>query len=258
MNWRWAWARSRLTAIVASGLCWLILANLAPAMVAVGLVVAVAMVVGWRSPPLLWWRFGARRVEAAEAEAVWRALVPVEWLRGRNQPRLWVGRCVGGSVLAPDSGQLVFGERLLRQIGQHQVSDREVRRFVVRAIGTAEVNRSRIVAAVEVFCIPWSLLAPIARAASRPAVSMPLAGFAWRARWVFFVLAAADLYGRELWPGLVMLALVAAATVTTPRWNRAWVVRQREMADAFGREHGVASSSWQLPSLAPAPKEGVR
>jgi hypothetical protein len=30
----------------------------------------------------------------------------LEWLRGRNQPQLWVGRSVGGSVIAPDSGQL--------------------------------------------------------------------------------------------------------------------------------------------------------
>lgn len=259
MNWRWAWARSRLTAIVASGFCWLILTNLAPAIVAVSVMVGVAMVVGWRTSPLLWWRFGARRVEAAEAEAVWRALVPLEWLRGRNQPRLWVSRRVGSGVIAPDPGQLVFGERLLRQIRQHQVSDREVCRLVVRALGTAEVNRSRIVATVEVFCIPWAILSFAARAVSRPAVSMPLVGFAWRARWVFFLLAAADLYGRALWAGLVMLVLVAVATVTTPRWNRAWVVRQREMADAFGREHGAASSSWQVPSRAPAPqREGVR
>jgi|GEM_PF-3180670 len=257
MNWRWAWAR--LTAIVASGLCWLILANLAPAVVAVGFVVAVAMVVGWRTSPLLWWRFGARRVEAAEAGAVWRALVPLEWLRGRNQPRLWVSRRVGSGVIAPDPGQLVVGERLLRQIRQHQVSDREVCRLAVRALGTAEVNGSRIVAAIEVFCTPWSLLALAVRAVSRPAMSMPLVGFAWRARWVFFVLAAGDLYSRALRPGLVMLVLVAVATVTTPRWNRAWDVRQREMADAFEREHGAASSSWQLPSRAPAPQdEGVR
>jgi hypothetical protein len=89
---------------------------------------------------------------------------------------------------------------------------------------------------------------------------MPLTGFAWRAaRWVFLALAAGDLYSRELWPGLGMLVLVAVATVTTPRWNRAWDVRQREMADAFEREHGAASSSWQLPSRAPAPQEeGVR
>ena len=53
----------------------------------------------------------------------------------------------------------------------------------------------------------------------------------WRIRWLFFALAAIDLYGRSYWVALVMLGLVATATVTTPRWNRAWTARQTAMAE---------------------------
>jgi len=55
-----------------------------------------------------------------------------------------------------------------------------------------------------------------------------------------------DLYGMGHWPGLVMLVLVAAATVTTPHWNRAWAVRQVELAqhrDGSDTDEATTSAS---------------
>jgi hypothetical protein len=180
---------------------------------------------------VLWWRYGARRLGRSEADAVWRALVLVEWLRGRNQPRLWVGSRVDADVVVADPHQLVLSERLVAQVADHQLSDRELCRLVVRSFGLVEMHRSRLVAAVEVFCAPWALLAIVASTLTGPIAGRRLVGYAWRVRWLFVVLAAADLDGRGHWPGLVMLLLVAVATVTTPRWNRAWVARQAAMAD---------------------------
>lgn len=237
MTWRWVWARSRLTAIVASGMVWLVLLSLAPAFVATYVLLGGVAVAGWRTRGLLGWRFGARRIEAAQAESVWRALVPVEWLRGRNQPRLWTSARLGRCVVAPDQHQLVLGAMLLREVTQRRLADPEVRRVAVRAFAAAEVNRSRLVAAVEVWCAPWSLLATVARTVSLPVARIPLVEFAWRARWLFVALAAGDLYGRAHWPGLVMLALVAVATVTTPRWDRAWNKHQAAMADGLEHDH---------------------
>ena len=237
MTWRWVWARSRLTAIVASGMVWLVLLSLAPAFVATYVLLGGVAVAWWRTRGLLRWRFGARRIETTQAESVWQALVPVEWLRGRNQPRLWTSARLGRCVVAPNQHQLVFGDMLLREISERQLADPQVRRVAVRALAAAEVNRSRLVAAVEVFCAPWSLLATLARTVSLPVARIPLVGFAWRARWLFVVLAAGDLYGRAHWPGLVMLVIVAVATVTTPRWDRAWNKHQAAMADYFERDH---------------------
>ena len=237
MTWRWVWARSRLTAIVASGMVWLVLLSLAPAFVATYVLLGGVAVAWWRTRGLLRWRFGARRIETTQAESVWQALVPVEWLRGRNQPRLWTSARLGRCVVAPNQHQLVFGDRLLRDLSERRLADSEVRRVGVRAFAAAEVNRSRLVAAVEVFCAPWSLLATAASALARPVAGIPLVGFAWRVRWLFVVLAAGDLYGRAHWPGLVMLVIVAVATVTTPRWDRAWNEHQAAMADDFEGDH---------------------
>ena len=231
MRWRGVWLRSRLTAIVVSGLVWLIVASLTPLVAAGYAVVGALVVAGWRTRLLRWLRYGTRPVAPVEAEAVWRALVPMVGLRGRNQPRLSSGTRLNTDMVAADLGQLVLSDRLLQRITQHTVPDDEVRRLIVRALATAGVNRSRLVAAVGVFCLPWSLLAVIARTMARPLVALGLPVLAWRARWLFIGLAVADLYGRAHWSGLVMLLLAAVATVTTPRWNRAWTAHQIAMAD---------------------------
>ena len=114
-------------------------------------------------------------------------------------------------------------------------SDHELCRLTVGAFGLVEVNRSRLVAAVAVFCAPWALLAIIASTLVGPVSSLGLVRFGWRIRWLFLALAAVDLYGRGHWPGLVMLALAAVVTVTTPRWSRAWTARQAAMADQAAR-----------------------
>ena len=253
MTWRWVWFRSRLTAIVASALVWIVLLSLVADVVAAFVLLGLAVAVGWRTRLLLWWRFSARRVAPADAEVVWRALVPFEWLRGRNQPKLWSSSRVHAEVVAADARQLVLGQRLMGQVSQHSVTDQDLRRLVARAFATADVHRSRLVAAVEVFCLPGSILARTARAIARPVASLRLPTLAWHARWLIVALAAADLYRQAHWPGLVMLLLAAIATVTTPRWNRSWANHQIAMADAFESDHPTPPAS-QSRSRATKPR----
>lgn len=256
MTWRWVWFRSRLTAIVASALIWIVLLSLVPKFVAAFVLLALALVAGWRTRLLLWWRFGIRRVAPSDAEAVWCALIPFEWLRGRNQPQLLSSSRVHAGVVAADARHLVLSERLIGQVSQHSVPDQDLRRLVVRALAVADVHRSQLVAVVEVFCLPWSILASVARAVSRPVASLRLPALAWHARGLFLALAAADLYRHAHWPGLVMLLLAAIATVTTPRWNRSWANRQLAMVDAFESDHPTTPAS-QSRSSATTP-HGVR
>jgi hypothetical protein len=231
MTWWAVWVRAQLTAVVASAMVWLVMSALVPLFVAGFFLLGVVAVAGWSTRPMLWWRYGARPLRPAVAEAVWRRLVPVESLRGRNQPRLWVGDRVDADMVAASRHQLVLSERLVWQVSDHRISDREMCWLAVRAFGLVEVNRSPLVAGVAVFCAPWALVAIVASALVGRLGSVRLVGFAWRVRWLFFVLAAIDLYGRGYWVALVMLGLVAAATVTTPRWNRAWTARQTAMTE---------------------------
>jgi hypothetical protein len=169
---------------------------------------------------------------------------------------------VDADVVAADPQQLVLSQRLVAHLAHHEVSDREVCRLVACGFGLVEVHRSRLVAAVEVFCAPWALLTIVGSTLAGPVAGRRLVGFAWRIRWLFVILAAIDLYGRGHWPGLVMLVLLAAATVTTPRWSRAWAIRRAEMTAchdgpgmAAARGHDASTSPGRTPAR-PAVRRG--
>lgn len=231
MSWRWVWFRSRITACAVSAVIWLIAACLAPALMAGLLVIATVAIVGWRSGLLPRCRYGARSATKDEAAILLRTLVPIAGLRGRNQPSLWVSDRLGCDVRAPDERSLVVSGRLVGWVRDGRISDVAVCELVVRALALAPVARSRVVAAVQLFCVPWTALATLARPVSRLARRLrPLV-------WIFVVLAAGDLSRRGEWVPIVLLILVVVATVTTPRFDRAWAARRQAIADDAVRHH---------------------
>ena len=231
MRWRWVWLRSRVTACAVSAVIWLIVACLAPAVMVGVLAVAVVAVAGWRSALVLRCRYGVCRASSDEAAIVWRALVPVAGLRGRNQPSLYVSDRLGCVVCAVDARTIVVSRRLLGWIRDSRIADLAVCELVVRALALAPVQRSRLVAAVRLFCLPWTVLAAVARPVNRLARRLrPLV-------WVFALMAAYDLYRRSEGVAIVVLVLVVVATVTTPRFDRAWAIRRQAIADAAVRRH---------------------
>ena len=242
MAWRWTWFRSRITAVLVSSLVWLLSASLTPWIV-VGLgCVAVLAVACWRIRWMLWLRYGARRANAPIAEAIWPALIPVEWFRGRRQPRLWISTrpCLG--IVAPDPQQLVVGGDVAHQHAAQLVTDEQVRLAAIRALAVADINRSRMVASVTVFCLPWSVLAGIVTSL-RLRVTSRLTRFAWQIRWLFIVAALVELWQQQHWPGLIVLTLTAIATVTTPRWSTAWAHHRAAMVDQLAELHDKRGNS---------------
>lgn len=230
MRWRWVWLRSRMTACAVSAVIWLIAACLAPTVMVGVLAVAVVAIAGWRPALVLRCRYGGRRA-SDEAAIVWRALVPVAGLRGRNQPSLYVSNRLGCEIRAVDERTIVVSRRLVGWIRDGRIADLAVCELVVRALAFAPVQRSRVVAAVRLFCLPWTVLAAVAR---------PVNGLARRLRplvWVFAAMAVCDLYSRSEWVPIVPLVLVVVATVTTPPFDRAWAVRRQAIADAAVRRH---------------------
>lgn len=241
MSWRWVWFRSRITACAVSGMIWLIVACLAPAVIVGLLAVALVAVVGWRSDLLTRCRCGARRATSDDSAIVLRALVPVAGLRGRNQPSLYVSDHLGCDVRAVDARTLVVSGRLVGWIRDRRIADLAVCELVVRALALAPVQRSRLVAAVRLFCLPWMALAAVARPVGRLAHRLrPLV-------WLFALMAAGDLYRRGEWVSIVLLVLVVVATVTTPRFDRAWAARRQAMADDAVRRHVPQQTSDPVP-----------
>lgn len=231
MSWRWVWLRSRLTACAVSGMIWLIVACLAPALGIGLLTAAIVTIAGWSSGLMVRCRSGARRATDDEAAILLRALVPVAGLRGRNQPLVWVGDRLSCDVRALDERTLVVSARLVDLYRHGRIADLAVCELVLRAFALAPVRRSRGVAAVQLFCLPWAALAFVARPAGL------LAGRLRPLAWVFALLAGGDLCRRGEWFPMVLLVLVVVATVTTPRFDRAWAARRQAMAEATVRRH---------------------
>lgn len=225
------WLRSRLTACGVSAGIWLIVACLAPAVMVGLLAVAIMTVACWRSALVLRCRYGVRRASSDEAAIVLRALVPVAGLRGRNQPAIYVSNRVGCEVRAVDERAVVVSRRLVDWIRDGRIADLAVCELAVRSLALAPMQRSRLVAAVRLFCSPWTALAAVAR---------PASGLARRLQplvWVFAAMAVCDLYRRGEWIATVPLLLVVVATVMTPRFDRAWAARRQAIADAAVRHH---------------------
>ncbi len=231
MSWRWVWLRSRITASAVSGVIWLIVACLAPALLVGVLAAVIATVAGGRSGLTMRCRYGVCRATDVEAADLLRVLVPVAGLRGRNQPSLWVGGRLGCDIRAIDERTLLVSRRLVGLVRNGGIADPAVCELVVRAFALAPVERSRLVAVARLFCLPWTAMAFVAR---------PVRVLAGRLRplaWLFAALAVGDLYRRGEWFPIVLLVLVVVATVTTPRFDRAWAARREAMANDAVRRH---------------------
>ncbi len=121
--------------------------------------------------------------------------------------------------------------RLVDLVRHGRIADLAVCELVLQVLALAPVQRSRLVASVELFCLLWAVLASVARPAYLLARRLrPLA-------WVFALLAAGDLYRRGEWFPMVLLLLVVVATVTTPRFDRAWAARRQALAEEAVRRH---------------------
>lgn len=240
MTWHAIWLRAQLTGFAVSSAIWLVISALEPNLVAFVWICGVLLVVAWQSRPVFRLRCGGRPVSINDRRIVLRAVAPIQALRGRRQPEVLVSsrRSIG---LVVGRHELVVGQKLLDGLRTHQVSELQFATLAARGVGVGAVNGSRLVATVELFCLPWTLLQRFGHW---------LAGLAlWPARkfglqrWIsglVLALAANDLYLRGLWVSLAMVVLVGVAAVTTSGFSRAWAVRLAELAESEVRRSGLS------------------
>jgi hypothetical protein len=219
---------------------WLVLSALEPNLVALAWLVGAALVAAWPSRLVFHLRCGARSVSASDRQMVLRAVAPLQSLRGRREPEVLLSsRRSIGLVVGPRD--LVVGEKLLDGLRTHRISELQFATLAARSVGVAVVNRSRVVAVVELFCLPWALLQRLGRWLARlvPGPTRMSRLQRWIA-WLVLGIAAIDLYQRALWVSLAMVVLVGVAAVTTGRFSRAWAARLAQLAEAEVRQSGLS------------------
>ena len=92
MTWRAIWLRAQLTGVAVSCMVWLVLSALAPSLVALGWLAGAAVVAAWPTRLALRLRCGGRPVTAVDRETALRAVAPIQSMRGRREPEVWVSR----------------------------------------------------------------------------------------------------------------------------------------------------------------------
>ncbi len=248
MRWRAIWFRAQLTGIAVSSMVWLVASALEPNLVAPAWICGAALVAAWPSHLVFRLRCGGRQVSSYDRQTVLRAVAPIQSLRGRREPEVLVSsrRSIG---LVVGQRELVVGEKLLDGLRTRRISELKFATLAARSAGVAVVNGCRVVAAVELFCLPWSVLQRVGRWLTRLApLPARKSGQRWIA-WLVLALAAVDLYQRGLWVSLVMVVLVGVAAVTTGRFSRGWAVRLAQLAEAEVRRSGLSPT----PPVEPDP-----
>jgi uncharacterized membrane protein len=255
MTWRAVWLRAQLTGIALSSLVWLVLSALGPDLVALVWLAGAVLVAAWPSRLVFRARLAGRQVSPADRELVLRVVAPIQSLRGRNQPELRASRRpLAGVAVGP--GIVVVGEKLMDRLRSRRLSGLQFATLAARCVGVAAVNQSRLVVAVDLFCLPWSVVRRLSRAVVFRLPRRVLStAFGRVMAGLVLVLAAVDLFQRGLWVSLVMVVLVGVAALTTGRFDRAWAVRLDELAQDGVRRCGLAQEKRTL--AAPDPWESL-
>lgn len=233
MRWRASWAASQITGVIVSSLMWVVLLAGWPVTALVAVVGGLIYVLGFRTKIGLWWRFGIRRPTAMVRDAVLPAIVPIAGLRGRNQPRVWVGaRLAGQQVVMATRRDLIIDLRLAGLIVAGRVPADDLCRLVSQARGLAPVLNSRLVAVADAYCLPWNLASTLAAATTRAGRRVPLTSCAWRTRWVVIGIAIIDAWRHTRWIAVAGLLVFAVLTWSTGHFQRRWEKRLVQLGDA--------------------------
>ncbi len=222
-----------------SSVVWLVVAGLSLPAAALALMLGVGLLAGRNTRAGLWWRFGARPATVSERDQVLAAIVPIRSLRGRHQPRIWIGRRLTGvDAIMPTVEDLVVGPSMVRRITSGWLDDQQVSALVSHALGQQTVKGSALVAAVDAYCAPWAMVAIVVGACSRVASRTPLLSVSWRIRWIVFAVAIIDNALAARWNALIAVAIIATLSGTTPIFRARWMTTLRALGDERAKVEG--------------------
>lgn len=246
LRWRARWALAQITGVIASSSVWVIVLACSRGFALGALVCATAVVAGFGTRPWLWLLFGARPATADDRDAMLRAIVPIASLRGRNQPRVFVAmgrRSTAWGVLSTGRRHLLVSESMLASIKTGGISDEEVSARVAYAFGQLPPLGSRGVLAVELYCLPWTILEALLSRVALLTAAVPLLSLSWRMRPVVFGLGLLDAVQHGRWEAAVPLLVLSVLSYTTGPLRRAWLRRLDELGHARVAAEGLGQAA---------------
>ena len=255
-GWCGSWAAAQITGVIFSSLVWIVVGGLSFPALVVTAAISVALVIGRNTPPMLWWRFGARPASDSQRDMMLTAIVPIASLRGRHQPSVFIGRPItGAEVVMPSSSILVVSPRFVAQVANGQLTDWQASAIISQALGTVKVVDSVLVNMLEAYCLPWRTVQVFITTVSELAARHRTLRFSWSIRWLVFGVATVDNYLNARWPAFAGVILIAAMSWTTGHFQKRWGRRCQDLGDQRTISEGLGSDLADLiqrsdPSLA--------
>lgn len=241
-RWRGAWAVAQITGVIFSSLVWIVVCGLSFAALVVTAAVAVALVTGRNTRPMLWWRFGATPANDFLRDTMLTAIVPIASLRGRHQPSVWIGhRIIGGQVVMPSSTALVVSPRFVGQVANGQLTDRQASAIVSQALGAVQVINSTLVNMLDVCCVPWRLVQVLVAMVTQFATRHRTIRFSWKIRWLVFGTATVDNYLNTRWAAFIGVIVIAVLSWTTGFFQKQWDHRCQDLGDQRTTAEGLGA-----------------
>lgn len=239
MSWVSAYLLAQLTPVLVSTGIWIILVAVQPWLVIVGPALAGLAVSASRTPPMVRLRFGVRSATPVERTLVLGALAVAPSLRGRGEPRVWIGRRLS-DVRALSAQDLAVGEVVLERL-RHGVADpEELAISAVVSFAPLRLRAETARALIATYCLPWRALGRLVGGVTRRTLG-PVLKVVWWFRLLAVVSAVALQASQSRWGVAVGLAAVGLLACTTPALGRRWArARCRVRADAVMSDFGSA------------------
>lgn len=236
-GWRGSWAAAQTTGVLFSSLVWIVVWGLSLPGLALIVAVGFAVVLRRNTRAMLWCRFGASPADDFQRGTTLTAIVPIASLRGRDQPSIWIGRrIVGGDLVMSSSRVLVVSPKLVRQIANGQMTDRQASAITSQALGHGQVVDSVLVNALAAYCVPWRFVQLLVGTVSKVAACHGILRSSWKIRWIVFGVAAVDNYLNARWPAFVGVVVIAVLSWTTGHCHNGWERTREDLGD----QHTIA------------------
>ncbi len=239
--WVSAYLLAHVTPLLVSTAIWVLVIGVQPAMVILGPIFAVAAGLMGRTPLALRIRFGVRVATADECSLVVGALAAAPSLRGRGEPRIWVGGPLT-SIRALSPRDLALGAGRLEALVAQSGGTTDLVRVSLAMLAPQRVGLPVVRGWVSLYCLPFEVLRRGGSILHRYDHPRGLRRALWLARPALIAVAIAEQVRLDEWAVAVGLAFVGALTYTTTGFDARWrgtvekIISEARMADMFGAE----------------------
>jgi hypothetical protein len=223
VRWMPAYLLAHIMPVLASTCVWIIVCAVQPLVIVVGLTVGVLALLLRSGPWVFRLRYGVRLATDTERGVVLAALVPAQSLRGRGQPRIWVGD-LHGHLAGLSACDLAVDAGVLVAIVEGRFEPTTIAMEGERALAPYRVGASVARVVVAGYCLPWRLAAAVGGRFLDVTGLRTAWGLVWGLRPVIVVTAVVQQAAAGQWGLMVGIIVFGVLTYTTPfltqRWRR--------------------------------------